>query len=420
MRGAWPALGVVLALAACGRLGFQAGPGDDDADLGDTITLVVTSDEYLSEPAGLPIRDATVLVDRGGDVLERTSTDDTGTVQFAASGAVAYHVVYPGDRGWRVYTAEAPRPGTFELGGRTAFNLNRSMTVTVPAGPGTGLYALRVPEQCAIPGSSSTPAFTFSFNPACEGRAVRMVAFSRTDLDTASYLDAGMVTLVDGATHNATGTYQPATAVAIEVSNLPGGVIEVGGDVVARAGADLTSLLPFGLAVFPQGTSATVMNIMAAGGNAVRVDVYLDLVDYASTVSHIRPATVAATTRLDVATLLPPFTSLTFDRLPVLSWTGGSSGGSWIAVEAITGMLQWNAYVSPSATSVTFPALPADLGVPTPSAFDVVLVTKLDVPGVTAEDLARRFDRSWNDWPHLAELLPAEGSSRAQIRYIAP
>lgn len=101
-----------------------------------------------------------------------------------------------------------------------------------------------------------------------------------------------------------------------------------------------------------------------------------------------------------------------------VSWTGGGTGGTTIAVEATAGMLQWNAYADPSATSVHFPAIPADLPVPMPASFAVVSVTKLDVPGTTAGTLARTFDRTWVQWPNLAELAPPGGSSRARILYI--
>lgn len=96
---------------------------------------------------------------------------------------------------------------------------------------------------------------------------------------------------------------------------------------------------------------------------------------------RITPATIAGTTRFDAASMPPPFTQVTADGLASVSWTGGGTGGTLLAVEAIAGMLQWNAYTEPSATSVTFPALPADLGVPLPARFAVVTVAKLDIGG---------------------------------------
>src|SRR5690349_6514706 len=105
------ALAAACALAACGRFSFQAGPdADDDTGSGETITVIVTSDEYLAEPAGQPIRGATVLIERDGAV-ERTATDGAGTARFPAAGVTAYHVVYKADLGWRVYTAAAPHAG---------------------------------------------------------------------------------------------------------------------------------------------------------------------------------------------------------------------------------------------------------------------------------------------------------------------
>jgi hypothetical protein len=417
---AWPAPGVVLALTACGRLGFQGGP-DDAADLGETITLIVTSDEYLSEPAGMPIRDATVLIDRGTGVFERALTDGTGTVRFSSDGVVAYHVVYLADIGWRIYTAQTPRPGTYELGGRAAVNLNRSMTVTVPSSPDTLLYTLNLPEQCAIPFPETAPTFAFSFDPACEGRAVRAVVFRRTNTTDFEYLDGGTIALTNGSTYNVTGSYQAAAQFTVQLTNLPSTpmVFELAGDVALRTGADFTSVLVAGLNGVPEGSSATMANPMAAGGDALRVALFVDSGTADGIVEHIKLQPIAATMSLDISALLPPFASLTVD-LPLVSWTGGSTAGSWIAVEAFAGMLQWNAYAPPSATFVRFPAIPPDLGVPVIDELDLVVVTKLDVPGSTAGDMGRRFDRTWAEWPNSTEALSPEGGSRAQIRDLSP
>jgi hypothetical protein len=63
---------------------------------------------------------------------------------------------------------------------------------------------------------------------------------------------------------------------------------------------------------------------------------------------------------------------------------------------------------------VTFPALPDDLVDATPSGWRFAAVTKLDVPGATAESLVRTIDRIWPQWPDNIALLPAEGGRKVQ------
>src|SRR4029079_5595655 len=153
---------------------------------------------------------------------------------------------------------------------------------------------------------------------------------------------------------------------------------------------------------------------------ALAVQARYDLpAQYSSTSEHIAPAIITGTTSFDASAMLPLFTALTVDQLPSLSWTGGGTGGTLVAREALAGMLQWDAYVAPSATAVTFPALPADLGIPAPLSWGLVTVTKLDVPSAIGAYLARTVDRTWGQWPNNADLLPPEGSSVARILYSA-
>src|SRR5262249_42927688 len=75
----------LAALAACGNVpafqpdGGGPGGGSDGGGNSNTITLRLTSDAYSTDPAGQPIANATVLVDRGTGTLDRLATDTTGT-----------------------------------------------------------------------------------------------------------------------------------------------------------------------------------------------------------------------------------------------------------------------------------------------------------------------------------------------------
>jgi hypothetical protein len=427
MRGARPAGALVgtralvaaVALAACGRLGFQLGAGPDGGDgEGDAIKVIVTSDEYLAEPAGQPIAGATVLIERGG-VVERMVTDDAGTALFAAAGVTAYHVVYEADLGWRVYTAAAPRPGTFELGGRPALDRGHQMTLLVPGGAAADSYAVGLPDRCATVMPSQEPTFTFNYNRACSGTAVPVIAF-RLPPSTPEYFDAGLVMLANGSTHVVNGSYQTAVLRTVEVTGLPAGTEVVHADVVARSGDDVMRVTSLSSSVATLGLSAaTVNNFAARGGDALHVRAFLDLPEPSlSSSERIEPTTIADITQFDAARMLPPFTQVTAESLASVSWTGGGSGGTLIAVEATASMLQWNAYTEPSATSVTFPMLPADLGVPLPPRFALVTVAKLDIPGAAAADIARTLDRTWNLWPNSAALVPPAGGGMARMLYL--
>jgi hypothetical protein len=109
------------------------------------------------------------------------------------------------------------------------------------------------------------------------------------------------------------------------------------------------------------------MTTAAPNGNALSIGAIYNLPpQYLSTSDYIAPTTIAKITRFDASAMLPLFTSLIVDSLPSLSWTGGGTGGTLIAVEETASMFQWDAYLAASAIAVTFPALPADLGVPMP------------------------------------------------------
>jgi hypothetical protein len=360
-----------------------------------------------------------VLIERDGAVA-RIVTDGTGTARFTAAGVNAYHIVYKSELGWRIYTAAAPRPGTFEYGGRPAFNLSHRMTLLIPDGGAADSFIVTLPDRCANPASSASPNFTFDYNAMCSGEAVRVIAF-RLPPQTPEYLDAGLVTLANGSTRVVTGTYQTAFSRTIEMTHLPAGTDVVYADVVVRSGNDLVRLTPVSSSVTTLGMHvATVDTFAAPGGDALHVQaVFLDLQGtFSSDSERITPATIAGTTRFDATSMLPLFTQVTANGPGSVSWTGGGTRGTLLAVEAIAGMLQWNAYPDPSATSVAFPALPADIGVPLPARFAVVTVAKVDIPGTTTAEVARTFDRTWALWPNSPDLVPLAGGSMARAVYI--
>jgi hypothetical protein len=418
---------LAIALAGCGRVGFQdiAGPmGGDagaDGDAGDMVTLVVTSDEYLVEPAGMPIAGATVLVERSTGT-DRLVTGATGRAQFAAAGVIACHVIYQSSIGWRGYTVQPPPAGTIELGSRPAFNLNFGITFALPASAGASDYTVRLPEHCAFPPYSGSPSVQFSYDPACDGAAVHAVGFARAPVGSGSpdrYLDAGTVTLRNGATQQVTGSYQPLAMQTLQLTDLPAGAASVTAEVVARAGLDLTSLSPSLDSVAPSGGAATLHEGIAPGGNSLDISASGGLpIQYSTSSELIAPLMSTTQPTFSARDMLPLFESMTITDPTQITWTG-AAGGTITIVERVGGDFQWDWYLPPSATVARLPAIPADLGVPAPKVPDDASVTKLAVPGAAGGDLVPGVDRRWLAWPHDAMLLPAAGGASTRILYTA-
>jgi hypothetical protein len=417
---------LAIALAGCGRVGFQdiAGPagGDagSDATTGDTVTLVVTSDEYLAEPAGTPIAGATVLVERGTGT-DRLVTDATGHAQFAVAGVIACHVIYKSSIGWRGYTVQPPPAGTIELGGRLAFNQNHSITLALPPSSGATEYTVRLPESCGSPPLTSGTNVQFTYAPACEGAAVHAVGFAFGAGVADRYLDAGMITLHNGATQPVTGTYRLLPTLLLDVTELPVGSAGAVAEIVARAGLDLTPLTPRLDSVAPSNGAATlgVEVATAAGGNGLELTVFGGLpVQYGTTSELIVPLASTTPASFSAKDMLPLFDSMTITDPSRIAWTGGA-GGTITIVERIGGDFQWDWVLPASATVARLPAIPADLRVPAPQVPGDASVTKLAIPGVAGGDLVPTIDRRWQAWPHDAMLLPSAGAAWTQILYTA-
>ena len=217
-----------------------------------------------------------------------------------------------------------------------------------------------------------------------------------------------------------TGAFQALPRYPVTLQQPPDGTSYILPSILARTGLDLVELAPTTTGTTPQpGTDVTTIPTGAApGGNTLSVLIANTLpLQYSSTSQILRPVTIGNPITLDAGALLPMFQSLVLTQPPDVSWTGSGDRGTIIVVETITGNVQWDAYLDPSASSVAFPALPADLGITTPDHFDFASVNKLEVPGATRVDVARTIDRTWALWPHDASLFPAAGSASARILY---
>lgn len=415
---------LAIALAGCGRVGFQdiAGPtgGDAGSDAAaDTVTLVVTGDEYLADPAGMPIAGATVLVERSTGT-DRLVTDATGRAQFAAAGAIACHVIYQSSIGWRGYTVQPPPAGTIELGSRPAFHLNRNTTFVLPASAGADQYTVSLPEHCVNPPLSGSPSVSVMYDSACDGAAVHAVGFALAPVGSGMpdrFLDAGTVTLRNGATQVLTGTYVSLPLRTLQLTALPAGATLAGALIEERSGLDLTLLSANASSATPSGGAATVQLEPAPGGNALDVRVFGGLpIQYSTSSELIAPLPNSTPQNFSGTEMLPLFESMTITDPSRIAWTGGA-GGTITIVERIGGDFQWDWYLPPSATVARLPAIPADLGVPAPQVPGDASVTKLAVPGAAGGELVQTLDRRWSAWPHDALLLPAAGGASTRILY---
>ena len=423
-----PTLALAIAVAGCGRLGFGelAGRGVDggiDGPAGELVTLVVTSDQYLAEPAGTPIAGATVLVERSGGT-DRLTTDAAGIARFPAAGVIACHAIYKSELGWRGYSVTAPPAIRIELGGRPAGSPTHGMTLTLPPSATASSFTVRLPEHCASPPLYGASSMDLSYDVACEGTTPRVIGFALPVSGSQNpdlYLDGGLVTLANGAMHAITGSYLQVPVRAINIVNVPIAAAAVQVEVLARSGIDLTSLTPIPHSVTPGASTVHFDLGVVPGGETARLQVFAatPVAVLASSERIERLPAGGITTALDARTLLPPIDSLALDGPRGMRWTGGGTGGTITIVETISGGIQWDLYLDPSATSASVPPIPADLGAPEPKSPDVVSVVKLDVPGATHDALLPTIDRRWSLWPHDPVLLPDAGSSEARLLYIA-
>lgn len=417
-------LALLLALAGCGRLGFQEKPAPDDATGGDTVTVIVTSDEYLAEPAGKPIANATVLVERAAGT-DRLTTDATGTARFPATGALACHVIYKGDLGWRGYTVAPPlmgRSSTIELGSRPASNPSHNITFALPDDANAASFTVRLPAHCAFPPSSGSSSVSIPYEAACERASVHAYAFALAPTGTTQpdeYIDAGMVPLINNGTANISGGYTMLPERMLQLVNLPTATDSVSAEIVQRSGVDITSLTPTPGSSVGNGTSASVRIAAAPGGNGISIRAFtITPVQYLSSSEQFAPLGVPNATTFDARDMLPMFNSLTVSDPTAVAWTG-AAGGTITIVERQDGAAQWDWYLPASATVAKLPAIPADLGVPGPKPTSYAQVVRLDVPGVNGGDLLQTIDRRWSLWPHDEMLLPQAGSSAAKMFYSA-
>jgi hypothetical protein len=222
--------------------------------------------------------------------------------------------------------------------------------------------------------------------------------------------------------------YQPPVDGHIVIDNLPfrlddvpaGVDPSVSVEIYARFGVDLVPLTLAPRVSGLQGNTFEKYFSATSGGDVLRVNVGLTAVPVSSTTERIIATAIAPLTTFDASTMTPMFESLTTDSPRPLSmaWTGGNTGGTLIAVAAsdLDGQIAWRAYLDPSATSVNFPALPPDLGVPMPRSTSRGAVVRYDVPGATASEILRTLDRVQRP-PYDDALLSPEGVAMATITF---
>jgi len=426
---------LVLALASCGRLGFNDTrdiTGDAGADGGgpNTVRVVVTTDYTLTGtgPATTPgtlVDSATVLVDRGTGALERLLTDAQGSVTLDTHGLVAYHVVHGSGDAWRVYTVATGATGTISLGASGPAPSGGRVTIVLPSGSGNE-FSAHLPEHCqSIFEPFGTPSVSIQYNSACADQVVHVIGFASTNLNNVRYVDAGMVKLAPGTQSMVAGTYAALPTHSIQLTNVPAGAQSVSAQILARNQLDLTPVESSSSPSSTQvtGPTMTLTPTAGAGGDTLRVTASVGRAGRAfiSRSEQIAPVSFSAapiSASFDASTLLPAFTSFDFDKLN-LTWGAGGTSGTMIVMQLLTDSFEWDAYLPPTATALAFPVIPADIGFPrAPTVYDVRLM-RIDVPGATAVGLTPAIDQTWRRWPRDAALFPASGNRMAEARYIS-
>jgi hypothetical protein len=428
---------LLLALAGC-RFGFSETPGvfvdggasdsgaADATAATDSVRLILTTDSAGAQNAGLPIPGATVLVDRGTGALERLTTDGTGTVSLRSDGIVAYHVLYGSmDNGWRLYTVATGALGPITLGGN-GFQSGGTMSLNVPA-VSQGDFNLNVPERCGTQ-VGDTPPIAIKYTAECEGQTVRAVCFVTTDFDTWRYLDVGAIKLAAGTTATATGAYAAQPQHKVLLTGVPAN-LRASAAVYFRSQLDLTSMEHDSNGLLTtttvSGTTATVTMPAAPGGNTVLASVGPPSrpgIAFGGASERYVPVAFSAaapfTATVDVSTMPPPIVDVDLDSRTGLTWTGGT-GGTITVVDLNTAKYHWTAYLPPTAQSLPFPVIPADIGFPSAESVSTFDLMKFDIPGATAAGLTPQIDQLWHRWPHDPALLPAGGAGAIRASYIS-
>jgi hypothetical protein len=423
---------LVLALTSCGRFAFDDMRSDDGGPPGveapggeaSTVRLVVTAD-YTPQgsgpfvPLGTPIESATVLVDRGTGALERLVTDAEGSVTFDTDGLVAYHVVHGSSNWWRVYTVATGATGTVSLGGVAPTGAGGQVTMVLPTSSDAWFRA-HLPEGCqSIFDVSSTPTVSIQYNPACAGQTVRVLGFTTPDFDNVRYVDAGMIKLAPGTRSTVTGTYAAMPTHSIALTNVPAGTQRVSAEILAR---DQSVLMPmeFSSPDQVQVTGPTMMltPTAAPGGDTLRVSADMGRVGraFSSATGAVVPISFSAapiSASFDASTLLAPFTSFDFDSKLNVSWAGGDGTGTMLVMQVSADSFEWHAYLPTTATALSFPVIPADIGFPRAPRVYTVAISRIDVPGATAVGLTPTIDQTFQRWPNDPALFPPSGNRSA-------
>jgi len=224
--------------------------------------------------------------------------------------------------------------------------------------------------------------------------------------------------LRNGSTVPLRGSYLTAMPQAIDVEHLPNGTTAAYAALYARTGEQLTLRSSLSSPVTPQGNAATLIADASIGGDVVYVRA--DGSPGASRLARserVAPIALADPLRVDSAGMLPLFDTLEVPNDGTMAWTGGGTGGTVISTFRSDLANTWQAFLPPTATSLAFPALPADLGVTLPTFAFKGLIAKVDVPGTTASELIRALDLAQDDWPHAPGLVSSDGGVISRIVY---
>lgn len=404
-------LAVSLGLVACGRLGFDT---EDRMDVPDppgpgpvTVTINVE---------GAPIAGAYVVVVDADGVTEVLRTDAAGKVATTVLGATTIHVAYElgtapdpsvATSAWSVRSFLEIGGGTdLVIGGTKGEAAGDALTVDLPINDAATSYHVRGPVRCGVGGDNTGPMVTMSFDAACTGMTVPVLAAS-----DGAWLDAGSILLEAWTSVAPSGTWSPGTdrTVRLDVPTAVDGMASAGlydvrGDVE----------LELGYAEIPTDGTPAVLPIASAPftPDRVQITVIAGFADPTPTElsGHLAyldaPAEVGGEIVLDASVLAPAIEYMAYaPSTRTVLWgtdappAAGAVVTSVLAFDTAGGVpVDWMFYAPGSATEVAVPVLPAPLDQLTPSGAPPsmygVLVTEVD--GRSHHDLVSTIDRDLN------------------------
>lgn len=379
--------GLAFVILGCGRIGFDPTGVVVTTD-GDGGVIVPPDHILVQTTAG-----AAIVAETDGS---RYVANETGTALVPATSPTTLHVVFTSNTiDTEVFTAVGVDPGSNLVVGRgvgVASNPTH-MTVTLPAAANATQYAIRGGEACVQGGLQTTPGVSVAFQAGCSGTGAHLIAFALQMQTVIGYLDLGTVTLATNGTFTATGSWSALVTYTLAVH----GADVIDGQTVGEQLLELDTGSAGGISLDP--TDSSPAGTVTGGGVTLASSPIPPFANElvltamptmtTSTTLTLHPALAPGSNTVDASAMLPLLAAPTYSNTTIgATWPAPPPTSADFVIykasvmKADSTFIGWTIYAPPTTTSVTFPALPADLDpVPEPGEVyygsDVFLVDVL-------------------------------------------